>query len=113
MEKIWYALDCISNSLYRFAHPDDLHIRTNHLVNIVYGYAGFDCMSLSASYTQTALTIYIVNYLKSMLSASHWKRCLYGTVHEKLSPNLRDSIETKDKMYIKVMKHKCLHNESL
>ena len=43
--KICYALVGISVYSCRFAHPDDSHIRTNHIVASVFGYARFDCMS--------------------------------------------------------------------
>ena len=34
----------ISISLYRFAYPDDLHIRTYHLVTSMFGYAMIECI---------------------------------------------------------------------
>ena len=42
-ETICYALVDINISLYRFAYSDDSHIRTNHLITSVFGYARFDC----------------------------------------------------------------------
>ena len=50
LSEICYALDRSRISLYQFAHPGDLHIRTNHLVTSVVAYERSDCSQLTASF---------------------------------------------------------------
>ena len=48
-----------------------------------------------------------------MVYASHWKRYLSGIILKKLSPTLGEAQKNKNKLYIKSIKHKCVHNETV
>ena len=61
------------------------------------------------------LLFFIVNWLRSMLYASHWKQYLNGIIQENLGYHkfFVIPLKRKNKLYIKSIKHKFLHNETV